>query len=52
MAQLLPVDTFDLIIYGGTGDLAMRKLLPAIYHRARDGQISADHRTKTRIDCK
>ena len=44
MAQLLPVDTFDLIIYGGTGDLAMRKLLPAMYHRARDGQITADSR--------
>ncbi len=26
MAQLLPVDEFDLIIFGGTGDLAMRKL--------------------------
>ena len=44
MAQLLPVDTFDLIIFGGTGDLAMRKLLPAMYHRARDGQIPADSR--------
>ena len=44
MAQLLPVDTFDLIIFGGTGDLAMRKLLPAMYHRARDGQISTDSR--------
>ncbi len=44
MAQLLPVDTFDLIIFGGTGDLAMRKLLPAMYHRARDGQITASSR--------
>ena len=44
MAQLLPVDTFDLIIFGGTGDLAMRKLLPALYHRARDGQISEESR--------
>jgi glucose-6-phosphate 1-dehydrogenase len=44
MAQLLPVDTFDLIIFGGTGDLAMRKLLPAMYHRARDGQITANSR--------
>ena len=44
MAQLLPVDTFDLIIFGGTGDLAMRKLLPAIYHRARDGQLTGDSR--------
>ena len=44
MAQLLPVDSFDLIIFGGTGDLAMRKLLPAMYHRTRDGQITADSR--------
>ena len=44
MAQLLPVETFDLIIFGGTGDLAMRKLLPALYHRDRDQQITADSR--------
>jgi len=44
MAKLLPVDEFDLIIFGGTGDLTMRKLLPAMYHRDRDGQISADSR--------
>ncbi len=44
MAKLLPVDEFDLIIFGGTGDLAMRKLLPALYHRDRDGQFTADSR--------
>jgi glucose-6-phosphate 1-dehydrogenase len=44
MAQLLPVDAFDLIIFGGTGDLAMRKLLPALYHRDGDGQFTADSR--------
>ena len=44
MAQLIPVDTFDLIIFGGTGDLALRKLLPALYHRDRDGQLSAASR--------
>jgi glucose-6-phosphate 1-dehydrogenase len=44
MAKLIPVDTFDLIIFGGTGDLAMRKLLPALYHRDRDGQLTADSR--------
>ena len=44
MAQLVPVDPFDLIIFGGTGDLAMRKLLPALYHRDRDGQLSDDSR--------
>ena len=44
MAKLLPVDEFDLLIFGGTGDLAMRKLLPALYHRDRDGQIQSDSR--------
>jgi glucose-6-phosphate 1-dehydrogenase len=44
MAKLIPVDAFDLIIFGGTGDLTMRKLLPALYHRDRDGQITADSR--------
>jgi glucose-6-phosphate 1-dehydrogenase len=44
MAQLIPVDLFDLIIFGGTGDLAMRKLLPALYHRDRDGQFTGESR--------
>ena len=39
MANFVPVDVFDLVIFGGTGDLAMRKLLPALYHRDGDGQI-------------
>ena len=44
MAKLLPVDEFDLIIFGATGDLAMRKLLPALYHRDRDGQFTGKSR--------
>ena len=44
MAQLLPAETFDLVIFGGTGDLAMRKLLPALYHRDIDDQITPDSR--------
>ncbi len=44
MANFVPVDEFDLVIFGGTGDLALRKLLPALYHRARDGQITTDSR--------
>ena len=39
MANFVPVDVFDLVIFGGTGDLAMRKLLPALFHRDGDGQI-------------
>lgn len=44
MAKLVPVEVFDLIIFGGTGDLSMRKLLPALYHRDRDGQVTGDSR--------
>ena len=44
MAKLVPVEVFDLVIFGGTGDLAMRKLLPSLYHRDRDGQITGDSR--------
>src|SRR5690349_13829392 len=36
--------TFDLILFGGTGDLAMRKLLPALYRRSCAGQIGKDSR--------
>lgn len=38
-ATSLPVDPFDLVIFGGTGDLAVRKLLPALFHRFVAGQI-------------
>ena len=41
---LLPVDSFDLLIFGGTGDLTRRKLLPALYHRHVDGQLPSDSR--------
>jgi glucose-6-phosphate 1-dehydrogenase len=38
------VEPFDLVIFGGTGDLAVRKLLPAMFHRFVDGQIPASSR--------
>jgi glucose-6-phosphate 1-dehydrogenase len=38
------VNPFDLVIFGGTGDLAMRKLLPALYYRDCAGQIPQDGR--------
>lgn len=44
MSQLIPVDTFDLVVFGATGDLALRKLIPALYHRWRDNQILPDSR--------
>ncbi len=42
MAEFIPVGSFDIIIFGGTGDLSRRKLLPALYHRWADGQIPED----------
>ena len=44
MATFVPVEPFDFIIFGGTGDLARRKLLPALFHRDSDAQFSADSR--------
>jgi glucose-6-phosphate 1-dehydrogenase len=37
--RVIPVEPFDYVVFGGTGDLARRKLLPALYHRFKDGQI-------------
>ena len=37
-ASASALQEFDLIFFGGTGDLAMRKLLPALYNRFRDSQ--------------
>lgn len=33
------VDNFDMVLFGGTGDLVMRKLLPALYHQHQDGNL-------------
>jgi glucose-6-phosphate 1-dehydrogenase len=35
---------FDLVLFGGTGDLAMRKLLPALYRRFLAGQFPSHAR--------
>ena len=40
MPHLSPVAPCDFLVFGGTGDLAMRKLLPALYLRDRDGQLA------------
>ena len=34
----------DFTVFGGTGDLALRKLLPALYHRDLEGQLPDDYR--------
>jgi len=42
VAAILP--TFDMLLFGGTGDLVTRKLLPALYRRYADGQVSEESR--------
>jgi len=38
-SRIIPVEEFDLVIFGATGDLARRKILPGLYRRFVDGQI-------------
>jgi glucose-6-phosphate 1-dehydrogenase len=42
VSRVIPVDIFDLVIFGATGDLAQRKILPALYRRFADGQMPSD----------
>jgi glucose-6-phosphate 1-dehydrogenase len=44
VSRVIPVDTFDLVIFGGTGDLAKRKIFPGLYRRFQAGQMNADSR--------
>lgn len=37
-------EVFDLVIFGGDGDLSFRKIFPALYHRLNEGQIDAKSR--------
>jgi glucose-6-phosphate 1-dehydrogenase len=42
--RLMQVAPFDMVVFGGTGDLAMRKLMPALLRRDIDGQIAPESR--------
>ncbi|CAO3431947.1 glucose-6-phosphate dehydrogenase [Azospirillum doebereinerae] len=43
-ATTASLPAFDYTVFGGTGDLALRKLLPALYLRDRAGQVAAGSR--------
>lgn len=38
-ARIIPVEPFDYVVFGATGDLTKRKLIPALYYRFKDGQF-------------
>ncbi|HEV8033920.1 glucose-6-phosphate dehydrogenase [Yoonia sp.] len=44
VSRVIPVDEFDLVIFGGTGDLARRKILPGLFRRFLSGQMPAGSR--------
>jgi len=44
VSRVIPVDPFDLVIFGGTGDLARRKILPGLYRRYCAGQMPEEAR--------
>ncbi len=39
VSRVIPVEEFDLVIFGGTGDLARRKILPGLFRRYLAGQM-------------
>jgi len=43
-SRIIPVQPFDYVVFGATGDLTKRKLLPALYHRFKDGQFGEESR--------
>ncbi|WP_432635222.1 glucose-6-phosphate dehydrogenase [Albidovulum sp.] len=44
VSRVIPVESFDLVVFGGTGDLARRKILPGLYRRFLAGQVPDDAR--------
>ncbi|MCA3666669.1 MAG: hypothetical protein INF08_08630, partial [Methylobacterium sp.] len=39
LPERTPVPLFDLVLVGATGDLALRKLFPALARRAAEGVL-------------
>jgi glucose-6-phosphate 1-dehydrogenase len=39
VSRVIPVDPFDLVLFGATGDLARRKILPSLFHRFQIAQF-------------
>ena len=42
--QSATIPDSDYVIFGGTGDLALRKIFPALFWRYLDGQITRNFR--------
>lgn len=43
-SEFIPVSPYEMVIFGATGDLARRKLIPSLYHRFLDNQFNKQSR--------
>lgn len=39
MAYIIPMIPFEMLVFGGTGDLSIRKLIPALFHLHCDNRL-------------
>ncbi|UZD91388.1 glucose-6-phosphate dehydrogenase [Cognatishimia activa] len=44
VSRVIPVNAFDLVLFGATGDLARRKIWPGLFHRFVAGQFDENSR--------
>ena len=44
VSRVIPVDSFDLVIFGATGDLARRKIFLGLFRRFLAGQMPIESR--------
>lgn len=44
MYKIIPVKPFDLVLFGATGDLAKREIIPGLYRRFKVGQMPQSSR--------
>ena len=42
VSRVIPVESFDLVIFGATGDLAKRKIFPGLFRRFLAAQMPMD----------
>lgn len=47
MAYIVPMVPFEMVVFGSTGDLAIRKLMPALFHLYQDKRLPK----RTKIFC-
>ena len=43
-SKIIPVKPFDLVLFGATGDLSRREIIPGLYRRFEQGQVPGESR--------